>query len=183
VKIRARRKQDEDVSEEVQKLLQRRAERLQQKTEEHTEEEALLWVAEFPVGDEYYAMALEKVRAAVPLKMVSPVPLAPSHVIGILRYQGQLIPAFSLVSLLGVRGWRVDPEVLVVVETRPGKLMALDCEQIPKASGIPMWLVEEARARSRGPIVDVTTRDMRQINLLDSLQRLFDQRIEASDAH
>ena len=75
------------------------------------------------------ALPLESLRAAVPLRMVTPVPLSPPHVIGILRFQGQILTAMSLSSLLGGRGWREDPAVLLVVDPgMGGRLLALDCQ-------------------------------------------------------
>lgn len=159
---------------ELNQLLERRAERVREKPRD-LEEEDLLWVAEFPVGEETYAISLDALRAAVPLKMVTAVPLSPPHVIGILRFQGQILTALSLASLLGGRGWREDPAVLLVVDPGFGRLVALDCERIPKPVGIPHALVEEARARSLGPVTEVTLPGVRQLSLLE-LPRLMDRR-------
>ena len=160
---------------ELNELLLRRAERARQRPSE-VDEEKVLWVAEFPVGEETYAIALDVLRAAVPLKMVTPVPLSPPHVIGILRFQGQIVSALSLASLLGGRGWREDPTVLLVVDPGFGHPLALDCERIPKPIPVPHALVEQARARSGGTAVsEVTLPGMRQVNLIDLL-RLMDRR-------
>src|SRR2546426_11332575 len=164
----------DDVSQEDRELLERRAARLREKPRE-SEEESVLWAAEFPVGEETYALPLDTLRAAVPLKMVTPVPLSPPHVIGILRFQGQIVTALSLASLLGGRGWREDPAVLLVVDPGFGRLVGLDCEPIPKPTGLPHALVEEARARSTSAISEITLPGMRQVNLLDLL-RLMDRR-------
>ena len=160
---------------ELRELLERRAQRLSEKPRA-SEEESVLWVAEFPIGEESYALPLESLRAAVPLKMVTPVPLSPPHVIGILRFHGQILSALSLSSLLGGRGWREDPAVLLVVDPgMGGRLVALDCERIPKPVSLPHAAVEEARARSTGPAAEITLPDLRQVSLLD-LRRLMDRR-------
>ena len=160
---------------ELRELLERRAQRLREKPRA-SEEESVLWVAEFPIGEESYALPLESLRAAVPLKMVTPVPLSPPHVIGILRFQGQIITAMSLSSLLGGRGWREDPAVLLVVDPGlGGRLLALDCERIPKPVPLPHALVEEARARQAGAVAEVTLPGLHQVSLLD-LRRLMDRR-------
>lgn len=159
---------------EALEILQRRAERIRLRPDS-SEDESVLWVAEFPVGEENYAIPLDVLRAAVPLRMVTPVPLSPPHVIGILRFQGQILTALSLASILGGRGWREDPAVLLVVDPGFGRLVALDCERIPKPIGFPHALVEEARGRTQGPVVEVTLPGMRQVNLLD-LRRLMDRR-------
>jgi purine-binding chemotaxis protein CheW len=159
-------------SPEVQALLERRAERARARP--RLEEESVIWLAEFPVGEEQYAIPLEALRAAVPLKMVTPVPLSPPQVIGILRFQGQIITAMSLASLLGGRGWREDPAVLLVVDPGVGRLIALDCEQIPKPVGVPSALVQQARDR-KGAVTELLLPGLRQLNLLD-LRRLMDRR-------
>ena len=154
------------VGQEERELLERRAARLRDKPRS-SEEESVLWVAEFPVGEDSYALPLDSLRAAVPLKMVTPVPLSPPHVIGILRFQGQILTAMSLSSLLGGRGWREDPAVLLVVDPGFGRLVALDCERIPKPSGLPHAQVAEARARSSGPTCEITLPGLRQVHLVD----------------
>ncbi len=159
---------------ELNEILERRAGRVREKPAD-ADEESVLWVAEFPVGEETYAIQLDALRAAVPLKMVTPVPLSPPHVIGILRFQGQIITALSLASLLGGRGWREDPAVLLVVDPGFGRLVALDCERIPKPTGLPHALVEEARARAAGAVTEITLADMKQVTLLD-LRKLMDRR-------
>src|SRR5438270_8517024 len=167
----------DDVSQEDRELLERRAARLREKPRE-SEEESVLWAAEFPVGEDSYALPLETLRAAVPLKMVTPVPLSPPHVIGILRFQGQILTALSLSSLLGGRGWREDPAVLLVVDPGlGGRLVALDCEQIPKPVPLPLALVEQARSSASGPVVEVTLPGLKQLNLID-LKRLLDRRVQ-----
>src|SRR5207244_1724402 len=105
----------DEIAQDERELLDRRAARLREKPRE-TEEESVLWAAEFPVGEDSYALPLDTLRAAVPLKMVTPVPLSPPHVIGILRFQGQILTAMSLSSLLGGRGWREAPAVLLGVD-------------------------------------------------------------------
>ena len=155
-------------------LLERRAQRVRERPQ-GVDEESVLWVAEFPVGEESYAIPLDMLRAAVPLRMVTPVPLSPPHVIGILRFQGQIVTALSLASILGGRGWREDPAVLLVVDPGFGRLVALDCERIPKPGGYPHALVEEARARTEGAVIELTLPGLRQVHLLD-LRRLMDRR-------
>ena len=174
--MRLQARESNGFAPELNELLVRRAARARQKLDA-TEEENVLWVAEFPIGEEMYAVSLDVLRAAVPLKMVTAVPLSPPHVIGILRFQGQIVTALSLASLLGGRGWREDPAVLLVVDPGFGRLVALDCERIPKPTGVPHAQVEEARARTTGPVCEITMPGMRQVNLLD-LRRLMDRRTQ-----
>ncbi|MBJ6759625.1 chemotaxis protein CheW [Myxococcaceae bacterium JPH2] len=159
---------------EARDLLARRAARLRERGE-NTVEEAVHWIAEFPLGEERYALPLESLRAALPLRMVTPVPLSAPAVIGVLRFQGQVLSALSLASLLGGHGWRQDPAVLLVVEKGDGELCALDCEAIPRPTTLPLAAVEAARARTEGAVMEIFTSDRQLIHLID-LKRLFSER-------
>lgn len=168
------------VEEDLRALLERRTERLRAPPP-RPDEVAVLWAGEFPVGEERYALPLDVLRAAVPLRTVTPVPLSPPHVVGILRFRGQILTALSLSSLLGGRGWREDPAVLLVVDAG-SRLVALDCEQVPKPIGLPLTVVEEARARSQGATsVELLLPGPRQVNLLDL--RLLLEAFDAGARH
>jgi len=158
---------------EVVQELSRRAERFGPRPDRERHDEATVPVAVFPSGGDRYAVPLGSLRAALPLRVVTPVPLAPAHVVGVLRFRGRLITAVSLGALLGVRGWQQDPAVLLVVQLGRERLVAVDCEQIPTPAVLPARLLEEARARSRGPVTTITTEDLERLQVLD-LARLLE---------
>jgi purine-binding chemotaxis protein CheW len=143
-------------------------------------EDPVEWCAEFPVGDERYAIALGALRSAVPLRRVTPVPLSRPHVVGILRFQGQMLTAMSMASLLGIKGWSQDPAVLLVVDAGGGRLVALDCEQIPRPIGLALPAIEAARARTTGGAVVEVVHEGGLIYLVD-IARLLDRRKEPRD--
>lgn len=163
----------EQLPQEVRTVLQLRAERV--KLAPKDDEQAVTWVAEFPVGDTTYAMPLTALRAALPLKMVTPVPMSAAHVVGVLRFQGEILTALSLASLLGGRGWRQDPAVLLVVDPGWGRLTAFDCEQIPKPTSLPVSSIENARAVQSGAVLEITTPELRLVNYID-IAKLLDRR-------
>jgi chemotaxis signal transduction protein len=176
---------EEGDSPEIRTLLELRAERLR-RVPSSADDGALLWVAVFPLGGDDYALPLDVLVAAVPLRLVTPVPLAPSQLLGILRFRGEILPAFSLASLIGSRGWRQDPSILLIVQTRsrdaaggPYRYVGVDCEQIPKATALPLQLVEQSRGRSDpdSPFLDVTTPSLQVVHLVD-LDRLLGQGFE-----
>jgi purine-binding chemotaxis protein CheW len=154
------------VPAEVLALLERRAERLREAPAQ-VQEEAVVWLAELPLGEDRYALPLADLRAAVPLRMVTPVPLGPPHVIGILRFQGQVLTALSLSSLLGGHAWREDPAVLLVVDGGQGRLVALDCEQIPRPLAVPRSVFEEAQGRFRGGLAELALFRLKPLQLID----------------
>jgi chemotaxis signal transduction protein len=167
---------------EVAELLRVRAERLRAAPASDDEGTAL-WVAEFPASDERFALPLEALRAVLPISAVTPVPLSPPHVVGVLRYEGGIVSALSLASLLGSKGWRQDPTVVLVVDPGFGRLSALDCEAIPRALPVPAAAVEAARAaQADRPILEVVTPGSRHPLHLVDLRRLLELRREERHA-
>lgn len=158
-------------SPDLAELLERRAARIRLPPQP-VQDETAVWLAEFPVGDLRHAIPLAHLRAAVPLRAITPVPLAAPHVIGILRFQGQIISALSLGVLLGGAGWREDPAVLLVIDRGDGRLCAVDCEEVPKPTSIPQALVEAARASVSRASVTLTLPGPREVHLLDLPQLL-----------
>ncbi|HEY6004680.1 MAG TPA: chemotaxis protein CheW [Anaeromyxobacter sp.] len=166
-------------SPEIADLLRVRAERLRA-APAAGDEEAALWVAEFPVSDERFALPLEALRAVLPISAVTPIPLSPPHVVGVLRYEGGIVSALSLASLLRSRGWRQDPAVVLVVDPGFGRLVALDCEAIPRAVPIAAAAVEAARAAQggRAAAVEVVTPGNRHPLHVVDLRKLLELRRE-----
>src|SRR5574339_342144 len=128
--IRSRAPKELDAK--TREILEKRAERLRLPPQVATESGAEHHLAEFPVGDETFAIPLSAFRALVPLRRVTPVPLARPHIVGILRFQGQIVTALSMAAVLGIKGWRHDPSVLLVVDPGWGRLVAIDCEEVPR---------------------------------------------------
>lgn len=124
----------EDGSQREARLLEARAERLRNRKEAVEDEGA--WAAEFELGGERFALPLDRLRACLPLKGVAPVPLARRGVVGITRWEGKVVAVFSLASLLGLRGWRRDPAVLLLLSHGDG-FIGLDCEEIPRSVQLP----------------------------------------------
>jgi len=172
-KIRSRAP-EEPADDKTRALLARRSERLRAPLPVDSELRAE-WVAELAIGEDRYAIALSALRAVVPLRLVTPVPLSRPHVIGLLRFGGQIITALSLASLLGIRGWAQDPAVLIVVDPGFGGLVALDCEDVPRPIAVPARPLEEARGR--GKLADLVY-EGRLLRVID-LARLLDRRTEA----
>jgi purine-binding chemotaxis protein CheW len=150
----------------AEEILARRAERARAGASAEGAE-ATLAVAEFGLGSRRYAIPLASLRAVVPLRLVTPVPRSPGHVIGIFRFQGQFVTAVSLMTLLGVKGWRQDCAVLLVLEREDGHRVAVDCEHVPRIDALPQRAVDQARARGAGAVHEVTTAALETVGLVD----------------
>lgn len=164
----------EGIDAKAREILERRAARLRLAPQTTTEGPVEHHLAEFPVGDERYAIPLSAFRAVVPLRRVTPVPLARPHIVGILRFQGQIVTALSMAALLGIKGWRQDPSVLLVVDPGWGRLVAIDCEEVPRPVSIAHADLEQSRSRDARAITEVV-HDGHVVHVLD-LARLLDRR-------
>jgi chemotaxis signal transduction protein len=158
------------------RLLRSRAAELARDQAELAPDDEGVPVAVLPVGEDVYAIPLEHLRAAIPLATVTPIPLAPPHVIGIVRFRGQAVTVLSFAALFGVGGWRVDPAVLVVLEGPGGRLIAVDCELIPRAATLPRAAIAMARGAQgsrTGPVRELAHPDLGRVLLLEDLGALF----------
>jgi hypothetical protein len=81
----------------------------------------------------------------------------------------------SLSALLGVRGWRVDPAVVLIVELAGSRLVAFDSEQVPETTEVSRAALEQARARGPGPTIRVE-RPSGPLWLVDDVELLLERR-------
>jgi chemotaxis signal transduction protein len=160
------------LSSDLRQLLLRRSERISRHQREADGEEDVMWVASFTIGDQEYAIALSKLRAALPLRAVTAVPHSSRVVVGVLQFQGEVISALSTAALLE-SGWSVDPTVLLVVEVGADHIVALDCAQVPVATGLPLSAYREAVAASPGALAIVPVPGRRPVIVVD-LGRLLE---------
>lgn len=168
--------QVDEVPDDVREILLRRAERLREvPSADDAADSAQFWVAAFRVGDDTYAVPLEQMRACVALKAVTPVPLTGPHVVGVIRFEGQAITVFSVAALLGERGWSRDPSVLLVLEVAAGRLVGIDCEQIPTPLSLPLSRVITAQ-ETAGPIKSVLVDGGQKLQLIDVARLLQDRK-------
>jgi chemotaxis signal transduction protein len=129
--------------EKAQRLLEARAARLRERKQSAEEDGA--WVAEFSMGGETYALPLERLVACLPLKGLTPVPQSRRDIVGITRWEGKVVAVFSMALRLGLRGWRRDPNVLLILSSKEG-FVGLDCEEIPRSTQLPFGVLAQAPA-------------------------------------
>jgi chemotaxis signal transduction protein len=161
------------LSSDVHALLVRRAERIKTPEVSPYAEDDSMWVASFVLSEQEYALPLSALRAAVPMRMLTPVPHSSSVVIGVLLFQGQVITALSTATLL-TAGWSGDPTILLVVDAGGGHIVALDCAQVPKATTLPLGRFRQAARLADGPLVRTSIPgggDVTVIDLPGLLQR------------
>ena len=164
----------EEADAATREILRRRAEKLRAPPPVEEDEGAVELFASFAIDSERYALPLSSLKAIIGLKLVTPVPLVPAHVIGIVRYQGDIVTALSLAALLRDRSWRADTQFLLIVEPTPGRVVGLDCAEIPLAMALPRQLVASAREREDGAVREVLTPEREVIGILD-VERLLER--------
>lgn len=159
-----------------QRTLSERAARAAESEPRALDADDIRAIARFPIGALVVAIELRSLRAAIPLRTVTPVPLAPPSVIGILRYDGVTLTALSLASLLSLGGLRRDPAVLLVVELAGGRLVAFDAEEIPRVDMLRESAIRAAVHHPDACLWEVSTDSMQILRLLDleAVVRRFD---------
>lgn len=72
-----------------------------------------------PVGSDWYAIEMAKVREVVASPMLASVPTAPATLLGVFNLRGEIVPLFDTAALLGLD--RVEaPSHATVVDTALG---------------------------------------------------------------
>jgi chemotaxis signal transduction protein len=154
------------LSSDLHALLVRRSERIRTPEASPDAEDDSMWVASFVMGEREYALALSALRAAVPMRMLTPVPHSSSVVVGVLLFQGQVIAALSTATLLA-SGWSGDPTILLVVDAGGGHIVALDCAQVPKAVTLPLGRFRQAARLVDGPLVRTSIPGRGDVTVVD----------------
>jgi chemotaxis signal transduction protein len=162
-------------------VLERRAERLKS-YQAAALEERQFWMAEFPVGARQCAVALERLVACRRLRGVVPVPMASAEVLGVFRFQGRFLTAYSLASLLGLTGWHKDPNILVIVDLDNGELAAFDCEEVPRIRVVPLAQLGTAQAPQSGALSNLFFAGEPPLTLIDPARLFNGVAAEAPDA-
>jgi purine-binding chemotaxis protein CheW len=169
------------LSTDIRDLLVRRSERIRKPAGEAEVEDDALWVATFSLGEREYAIELPILRAAIPLRSVTPVPRSSPVIIGVFQFQGEIIPALRTAALLAT-GFNVAPNVLLVVDAGGGRCVALDCAQVPIATTLPLSRYREAKNAATGVLVCVPVPGRGVVHVIDLARLLGEQDWGASDA-
>ena len=72
-----------------------------------------------PLGEDWYAIEMAKVREVVASPMLASVPTAPATLLGVFNLRGEIVPLFDTAALLGL-GRGPAPSHATVVETALG---------------------------------------------------------------
>lgn len=113
-----------------------------------------------PVGDEWYALAMDVVREVAQAPVVTPVPTAPAAVIGVWNLRGEIVPLLDTATLLGVEtdGGRG----LVVVAVSADGLAGFTTTGVPDAVDLG-----EPTSDGTAPVLSVHDLGSRLVSLLD----------------
>lgn len=82
--------------------------------------------ATFHIGDELFALNVADVQEVVMQQPLTPVPLAPEHIVGLLNLRGQVMPAVDLRRCLALPPTPAPPSAkLLVLKTTDGPTSVL----------------------------------------------------------
>lgn len=84
-----------------------------------------------PLGQEWYAIELARVREIVARPAVTPLPSSPPTVAGVFNLRGEIVPLFDAATVLGIPE-RAQTTFVTVVDLPLGPAGL-------SATGVPMW--------------------------------------------
>jgi purine-binding chemotaxis protein CheW len=102
-------------SEEKKRILKERARRLARRPETEAIEEESVKVIEFTLAQERYAVQVEFVREVYTLRDLTPVPCAPSFVLGIINVRGQVISVLDLKEFFDLPRKQISDQSRVLI--------------------------------------------------------------------
>jgi purine-binding chemotaxis protein CheW len=109
-----------------------------------------------PLGDEWRALEVGRVREVVAAPLATPLPAVPAAVIGVFNLRGEIVPLFDLALLLGLAPTR--PAAFAVVAGTAAGLAGLAASALPETrelalpiepgdGDLPAWRVDDRLVR------------------------------------
>jgi purine-binding chemotaxis protein CheW len=130
-------------------LLDMRAQRAAQSVGRLDEEPR--WIARVEAGGLCFGIPLTSLLGVVPASGLVPVPLSPPHVLGVVRFRGEVLAALSAAWLAGGGASATEQKAFLVAQSPSGRRFALDCQRVPE----PMLLREATQGASRLEVLDL----------------------------
>lgn len=88
-----------------------------------------------PVGDDWYAVALEAVREVLEPRRITPLPDASASVLGVVNMRGEVVPVLDTGLLLGLAPVGREPAAIVVATTSRGSV-GMAASAVPVAESL-----------------------------------------------
>ncbi len=99
--------------------------------------EAVLEVLGFRLGDRIFGAPISQIETVVRMVYISPVPLAPGFIEGIINVRGKVVPVMSLGRLLGLQPARAILSRRIIVGSSRTEQMALIVDSVSGLAAIP----------------------------------------------
>ncbi len=97
----------------------------------------------FLVGNSMFGIPVQQVQEVLTWQQITPVPLAPSEVAGLLNLRGQIVSAIELRERLQINEGEQNPEKRTnIVVSDGGELFSLQVDEVGDVLGIPINSVE-----------------------------------------
>jgi purine-binding chemotaxis protein CheW len=131
----------------------------------------------FRLGESEYAVDILCVQEIIRVTRITPVPNAPSFVLGVLNLRGRVIPVVCLRRRLGMEAVEPTSRTRILVTDLQSHTVGFAVDQVSEVIRVPIEDVEAApdtgpRGRSEPYVQGVVKLDARLLMLLD-LARLF----------
>lgn len=124
--------------EEVQRILKKRAEALARPWEERPTLAESVELVVFSLVGERYAVDTEHVHDVIPLREITPLPCAPSFVLGVVNHRGRILPVLDFRRLFGLAGDGVPEGARLVAAEAGGMRFAIFADNVAGTTRVEM---------------------------------------------
>lgn len=125
-----------------------------------------------PVGADWYAVPLASIREVLEPRRITPLPEAPSSLLGVVNMRGEVVPVFDTGLLLGLAATGAEPAAIAVAHTSRGAA-GLAATAVPVAETLGEGLGDSALThgleRRRASVGPATLLDLEAALALEAL--------------
>src|SRR5687767_9977371 len=86
--------------------------------------------ATFQLGGEMFALPVENVQEVLLTQALTPIPLAPKHIVGLLNLRGQVMPVVDLRTRIGLVSREVSESDKLLVVRSEGAMISVIVDEI-----------------------------------------------------
>lgn len=104
----------------------------------------------FKLGEEEYAIDIMRIKEITPLLDLTPIPRAPSYILGILSLRGNILPIFDAKKKMGLPDTVLTEKARIIVLKNEDEQVGLLVDSITSAAQIPEKSIEPPPSIIRG---------------------------------
>jgi purine-binding chemotaxis protein CheW len=130
------------VKDDLSEILKQRARELARSPEAERSDADCIKVVEFALGSEIYGIELEYLNEIYPLKDLTPLPCAPSFVVGIINVRSEILPVIDLKKIFDLPPTESSDLQKVIVVHAAGMILGILADAIVGVQSLPRVAIQ-----------------------------------------